>query len=111
MTTRAEEIAAKEYPKSKGDNRIHPDVFRAEGFTKGYTRGQQDRWISVKDRLPKEGDHVLATDGENVVEVMYCRYGADPRTTLAFRRTAIGPVLDDVTQWCELPSPPNPEQR
>lgn len=82
-----------------------------DAFIKGYTRGQQDRWISVKDRLPKEGDHVLATDGENVVEVMYCRYGADPRTTLAFRRTAIGPVLDDVTQWCELPSPPNPEQR
>jgi len=59
MTT-AEQIAMEEYPKSKGDNRIHPDVFRAEGFINGYTRGQQDAH-------PKE---VAPTVEETVDELM-----------------------------------------
>lgn len=82
-----------------------------EARANGYKQGQQDRWISAKDRLPKEGERVLATDGDTVVEVLYVHYGADTRTALAFRRTTTGPVLDDVTHWQLLPTPPNPEQR
>mgnify|MGYP003404299319 CR=1 FL=1 len=113
MTTRAEEIAAKEYPITgtmsvtrQGDN-----VMRRTAFVNGYKQGQQDRWISAKDRLPKEGERVLATDGDTVGEVLYVHYGANTRTALAFRRTTTGPVLDDVTHWQLLPTPPNPEQR
>jgi len=62
-----------------------------------------DRWISVKDQLPKSGYGViLCTSKRHVV------YG--------FLRTCRGPkaakwktpyrVLDDVTHWQPLPAPP-----
>jgi hypothetical protein len=133
-TTRAEEIAAEgpykverytrgigklEYFRVIGPSEtgVHSVLTRyiaerqAKLLNRSYKQGQQDRWISAKDRLPKEGERVLATDGDTVGEVLYVHYGANTRTALAFRRTTTGPVLDDVTHWQLLPTPPNPEQR
>ena len=128
MTTRAEEIAGEGPYTVRYDNGRYvldgptPTVGfwaleewdaqnHADDLNAAYKQGQQDRWISAKDRLPKEGERVLATDGDTVGEVLYVHYGANTRTALAFRRTTTGPVLDDVTHWQLLPTPPNPEQR
>ena len=128
MSTRAEEIAGEGPYTVRYDNGRYvldgptPTVGfwaleewdaqnHADDLNAAYKQGQQDRWISAKDRLPKEGERVLATDGDTVGEVLYVHYGANTRTALAFRRTTTGPVLDDVTHWQLLPTPPNPEQR
>ena len=61
------------------------------------------KWISVKDRLPKTGERVLATDGFMVGEGFrndkneFCRYYASSW------KDVLG---DDVTHWMPLPDPP-----
>ena len=72
MTARAEEIAAEEYPDTNGPD---GETIYMEGqrqvFVKGYNRGQQDRWISVEERLPEDKVNVL------VAGYSYNRPGAD----------------------------------
>lgn len=123
MTTRAEEIAAKEYPdmfirddkmKTSGTALISDaaQMLRREGFINGYKHGQQDRWISVEERLPEEGLTVLVWSPTCLMHSMryypksaYPWRDNDPRDECSFS------TIPDATHWMPLPSPPNPEQR
>ncbi len=116
MSTRAEEIAAKEYPdlfirddkmKTSGTALISDaaQMLRREGFINGYKQGQQDRWISVEERLPNRFDTVL-TYGK--LHIVICWF-ADG---IWRHHESEKENKHEVTHWMPLPpSPPNPEQR
>ena len=113
-TTRAEEIAAKEYPdlfirddkmKTSGTALISDaaQMLRREGFINGYKQGQQDRWIPLSERYPERGSKFILWDARK-------------------KRATPGMFMHDMdkvdwaekygfTHWCDYPSPPNPEQR
>lgn len=128
MSTRAEEIAAEGPYRADWENgmSVVRDLNAPEGnkimmmmpdnmewfaermndaHIKGYKQGQQDRWISVKDRVPEDDRRVLVTDGVSVLETRHNGSG------FKMPRPFPAGLLVDVTHWCELPSPPNPEQR
>lgn len=80
------------------------------GFLAGYKAAQQ--WISVKDRLPKEGALVLLTDKDD----SYNRISIGHRMFSEFdghRWYVPGKVLlpePFYTHWLELPAPPKEEK-
>lgn len=57
-------------------------------------------WISVKDKYPKHGDDVLATDGKKVKEMPFFMWDNGPSWTVSAR--FMGPI----TYWMLLPEPP-----
>jgi hypothetical protein len=113
MTTRAEEIAADEYP----DNFIEPGEVRPgwdseymaflselaksrAAFVKGYKRGQQDRWIPVSDeaKLPPIHEEPFTEDGF-VLILLQCADWQSKYKTMKASRT-IGDWDDDgVPLW------------
>ena len=111
MSTRAEEIAAKEYPdlfirddkmKTSGTALISDaaQMLRREGFINGYKQGQQDRWIPVSDGArPKIGDEIL---------ILRQRI-ADTPIAYIIRYLTTEDIDERTTHW--MPRPPNPEQR
>lgn len=110
LPTRAEEIAAEEYPENEvfsTDDMGYPisyDDNRKEraAFAKGYARGQQDRWISVAERLPDDGQSVLTYTPD---------YSFFKKCRIIAYGSIGGGFPCEVTHWMPLPSPPNPEQR
>ena len=115
MTTRAEEIAAEgpytaqwsdreagyvvtgptedgTYAMSEGSANVYAMQLNA-----AYKQGQQDRWISVEERLPEPGQRVL------------CHSDVGSDRIIAYLSIASG-FPSEVTHWMPLPSPPNPEQ-
>lgn len=61
------------------------------------------KWISVKDRLPRCGERVLARSGPFVGEAYRTSAGSWYRNSYAKWRT----ILDaSVTHWMPLPEPP-----
>ena len=108
MTTRAEEIAAKEYPNEGRMGALH----ERDAFVKGYKQGQMDRWISVEERLPEDGVKVMVTHEHGTVELALLRKHYD-RT--AWANSAEDRyswwIMEAWTHWSPIPSPPNPEQR
>ena len=79
-------------------------------FADGYRLGKEDDaptitssgWVSVEDRLPEQGERVLATDGAFVGEGYTNCYGVWCRPN-GLRWD----MLDsDVTHWMPLPEPP-----
>ena len=62
-------------------------------------------WISVKDRLPKEGENVLVfrDNGFAVSEIYMTDYEGNPM----WNYTGLG---GDPTHWMPLPQPPKGEQ-
>ena len=63
-------------------------------------------WISVKDRLPEQGERVLATDGEFVGELyvnsrcQWQRYNVNDHSLM---------MSLDILWWMPLPEPPKGE--
>ena len=100
------------YIYSADDDRLMMEQQAAqEKYSNGYEQGKRDaqpKWISVKERLPKFNQRVLAV----------CKYGANIRIlyfkhsisddvaygTLTFRDYAC-----DFTHWMPLPKPPKEE--
>ena len=117
MTTRAEEIAAELYytqPWEKEEDRqlfseLNAIAEREQAaFVNGHKQGQQDRWVSVSERLPEDGTDVF-------VFTKY-KYRGVGCITEGYWYLTISPETDQedgvVTHWMPLPpSPPNPEQR
>lgn len=114
MTTRAEEIAGEEYPDTTGPDgeTIHMEGQR-QVFVKAYKHGQQDRWISVKDEEPANGQLVVVWAMEHPDKAQsapgfhllsWVRHGALHWPRFATWRSR-------VTYWMPMPLPPNPEQR
>lgn len=132
MTTRAEEIAAQgpyadqwsdreagyvvtgptedgTYAMSEGSAKVYAMQLNA-----AYKQGQQDRWISVEERLPEVGSAVMVYPHPHI-----CRYG--PWDYYGVEQVAgfhswdgandTDSIVPGVTHWMPLPSPPNPEQR
>jgi len=128
MTTRAEEIAADGPYRADWENgfsvvrdlnapegnkimMMMPDNMEwfadrmNEARANGYKQGQQDRWISVEERLPNRFDTVL-TYGK--LHIVICWF-ADG---IWRHHESEKENKHEVTHWMPLPpSPPNPEQR
>ena len=96
MTTRAEEIAAKEYPYNPLRSFQINDERAA--FVNGYKQGQQDRWIPVTRILPGAAD---AVDGDVLT--------LSPTQINILPWYRLHEPMCPVTHWAPLP--PNPEQR
>ena len=96
MTTRAEEIAAEEYPYDPLLS-IQINDERA-AFINGYKQGQQDRWIPVTRILPSAAD---AVDGDVLT--------LSPTQINILPWHRLHEPMCPVTHWAPLP--PNPEQR
>ena len=62
-----------------------------------------NEWISVKERLPEEGEDVLAYLGEGKIEV--CRL----MHNMFWEASDVLYDLDAVTHWMALPEPPKEE--
>ena len=121
MTTRAEEIAAEGPYRADHENgfSVVRDLSAPEGskimmmmpepmkwfadrmneaHANGYKQGQQDKWISVEERLPEPGQRVL------------CHSDVGSDRIIAYLSIASG-FPSEVTHWMPLPPlPPNPEQ-
>ena len=130
MTTRAEEIAAEEYPYDPLRSFQINDERAA--FVNGYKHGQRDRWIPVEDesKLPPIHEEPFTEDGF-VMILFQCddwpgKYKtmkasrtigdwSEDGTPLWFWTDEEGEIIDDddnlITHWSPIPSPPNPEQR
>jgi hypothetical protein len=61
-------------------------------------------WISVKDKLPKENEHVIVFDNTEGICRGYIRYGSWQHYPIG--SYAGDGCLFDVTHWMPLPSPP-----
>lgn len=60
------------------------------------------KWTKVEDEFPKEGSRVLATDGENHIEVMFY-WGKNIGLP---DWTSYNPNILDITHWMPLPKLP-----
>lgn len=60
------------------------------------------KWISVKDKMPEEDQHVLITDGEDVVEGWL-----DTCSDKDVWYYSDYYQKQDITHWMPLPKPPN----
>lgn len=63
---------------------------------------QRFQWISVAERLPAEGERVLASDGVFVGEAYLDSFGIWRRSYGVFWRVIGGPI----TSWMPLPGTP-----
>lgn len=73
-------------------------------YEKGYRDGlKASEWISVKERLPEEGEDVLAYLGEGIFEICWMLKGGCWETRDAYLDA------DAVTHWQPLPEPPKEE--
>lgn len=119
MTTRAEEIAAEGPYTVRYDNGRYvidgptPTVGfwaleewdaqnHADDLNAAYRQGQQDRWIPA----PNKNDLWIGEPGNNGSVLTY-----GPKRGIVQRSKYFGAWPNSVTHYCELPSPPNPEQR
>lgn len=59
------------------------------------------RWISVKTRLPEDGDPVIVSNGKDVWPCSFINYISGPEF-----ETEKGGTRSDVTHWMPLPAPP-----
>ena len=64
-----------------------------------------DRWISVKDRVPEAGVHVLVTDGIHMM-VTWCEYVDNQCLWVDNYYTYVNVRFKEVTHWMPLPEPP-----
>lgn len=62
-----------------------------------------NEWISVKERLPEEGEDVLAYLGEGIFGICWLLKDGYWETRDSFL------YPDDVTHWMPLPEPPKEE--
>jgi hypothetical protein len=96
-----------------GEIRHHKDCpFYPESLSKKYDEmdANQDKWISVKDRLPDSGQRVwLYGEGmyESVFRFWGVGYNGNPKPYFSelSNRSSIG-LDEDVTHWQPLPNPP-----
>lgn len=73
-------------------------------------------WISVNDKLPKEHQSVICTDGKDVAELihMISRYSEQTEQDMRWRKKERHYFEDDsgnelnkpITHWMPLPKPP-----
>src|SRR5688572_8444160 len=73
------------------------------------TSGEGDGWVSVEDRLPENGEHVLCWKESMIPKAFY----SDTGSYGFFKDGIWGDVESDdwnVTHWRPLPAPPNSEQ-
>ena len=76
-------------------------------YEKGYRDGlKASKWISVKERLPKAGERVLATDGYFVGEFFLNRRGQWQRYNV---NNYLLMAAFDILHWMPLPEPPKEE--
>lgn len=61
------------------------------------------KWISVKERLPKAGEDVIAYLGEGIFEICWTLKNGFWETRDSYLDT------DAVTHWMQLPKPPKEE--
>lgn len=106
MTTRAEEIAGEWYPDTTGpDGEIIYMEGQRQVFVNGYKQGQQDRWISVKDRMPEPNIEVLVAFADDTVAgtSQWCRVKSPDIMGW------LGPAENKgktITHWTPLPLTP-----
>lgn len=73
-------------------------------YEKGYRDGlKASKWISVKDRLPKAGEDVIAYLGEGIFEICWMLKDGVWETRDSYLDT------DAVTHWMALPELPKEE--
>lgn len=68
-----------------------------------------NEWISVKDRLPKAGERVIATDGVMVGEV-FMGNDYDFYRNNFYGSSWMRIFGTKITHWMKLPKPPKEEE-
>lgn len=83
---------------------------QADDLNAAYKQGQQDRWISVEERLPEPNIEVLVAFADDTVAgtSQWCRVKSPDIMGWLGPAENKGKVI---THWMPLPSPSNPEQR
>ena len=67
-----------------------------------------DKWIKTKDKLPKQYESILFTDGKEVYRGFYSFYLGNDFTEEPTRTTYFGKnfMLYEINHWMPLPKPP-----
>lgn len=64
-----------------------------------FCKKKKNKWISVKDKMPKNGEQVIAYNGKSVEVGLYC-------FSESFRYFDYSKKNHNITHWMPLPSPP-----
>ena len=89
------------------DELIKALAYDRNQYEKGYADGKAEaaEWISVEERLPEDGENVLAIDSEGKTEV--CFYETEHKGV--FQMCGGLCKIFNITHWMPLPEPPKEE--
>ena len=112
----AELLAEKEFPETPphAHGFVFTHLYQREGFAKGYAAGQEDRWISVEERLPEKFQIVALVhvdkwwntgrdEGVNCYDAGYLNEFGEKYWSVRGERAL---SIDAYTHWMPLPAPP-----
>lgn len=74
------------------------------GFIKGF-EAAYPKWISVKERLPEDGQRVVGIAENGMTGIMDYRDDGTP-----FAARIFGVYFSNITHWMPLPSPPKEDE-
>lgn len=73
------------------------ELIRAQAFMHGYSAGKKDRWISVKERMPENGQRVLCFFNPAGLSDVWMYEDSEKEVWLSEYQ---------ITYWMPLPEPP-----
>ena len=96
-------------------NVVNDDGSKAPEGIKGFLTGwlactenaAATQWVSVEDRLPEDGQTVIASHKNGITEAYYTK---DRKFHEPYYGQTCGDYFDSVTYWSPLPEPPEKKE-